>query len=137
MTLARSDVALELHSLVTPESTLELSLAEVPIAGPEPNEVLIRVEVAPINPLDLGLLFAGVDVSTATVAGAPDNPVVTAPLSPGATKALAARGRSVATRRERRRRHRRRGRILSNSASVTGEDRLPGGRRHVRAVPMC
>ncbi|MDQ1746713.1 MAG: NADPH:quinone reductase [Frankiaceae bacterium] len=91
MTQASSDVGLELRSLVTPESTLELSLVEVPIARPEPNEVLIRVEATPINPSDLGLLFAGVDVSTATVAGPPDNPVVTAPLSPGAMRSLAAR----------------------------------------------
>jgi NADPH2:quinone reductase len=91
MTLARPEVGLELRSLVTPDSMLELSLLEVPIAGPESNEVLIRVEAAPINPSDLGLLFAGVDVSTASVAGPPDNPVVTAALSPGAIRALAAR----------------------------------------------
>lgn len=91
MPLARPDTGFELRSLVSPDSTLELSLLEVPIAGPEANEVLIRVEAAPINPSDLGLLFAGADTSTATVAGPPDNPVVTAALSPGAMKALAAR----------------------------------------------
>lgn len=91
MTVARPDAGLELRSVVTPDSTLEVSLLEVPIAGPGPDEVLIRVEAAPINPSDLGLLFAGVDVSTATVAGAPDKPVVTAALSPGAMRALAAR----------------------------------------------
>jgi NADPH2:quinone reductase len=91
MTLVRPDAGFELRSLVTSDSTLELSLVEVPIAGPEVNEVLIRVEAAPINPSDLGLLFAGVDVSTATVAGPPGNPVVTAALSAGAMRALAAR----------------------------------------------
>jgi NADPH:quinone reductase len=91
MTLARPDAGLELRSLVTPDSTLELSLLEVPIAGPGPNEVLIRIEAAPINPSDLGLLFAGVDVNTATVAGPADNPVVSAALSSGAMRALAAR----------------------------------------------
>jgi NADPH:quinone reductase-like Zn-dependent oxidoreductase len=77
--------------MVTADSTLELSLVEVPIAAPDANEVLLRVEAAPINPSDLGLLLAGVDVSTAAVAGPSDNPVVTAPLSPGAMKALTAR----------------------------------------------
>jgi NADPH:quinone reductase-like Zn-dependent oxidoreductase len=91
MTQARPDAGLELRSLVTPDATLELSLVEVPIAGPDANEVLIRVEAAPINPSDLGLLFAGIDVSTATVAGPADNPVVTAALSPAAVRALAAR----------------------------------------------
>jgi NADPH2:quinone reductase len=91
MTPARPDTGLELRSLVTPDATLELSLLQVPVAGPEANEVLIRVEAAPINPSDLGLLFAGIDVSTATVAGPADNPVVTAALSPAAVRALAAR----------------------------------------------
>ena len=87
----RPDTGLELRSLVTPDASLELSLLEVPIAAPEGNEVLIRVEAAPINPSDLGLLLAGVDVSTATVTGTADRPVVTAGLSPTAMKALAAR----------------------------------------------
>lgn len=82
---------LELRSLVRPDSTLEISLLEVPIARPEPDEVLIRVEAAPINPSDLGLLFTGVDVGTASVAGPPDDPVVTAALTTGAMRALAAR----------------------------------------------
>ncbi|MCU1622113.1 MAG: oxidoreductase [Frankiales bacterium] len=91
MTPARPDTGLELRSLVTPDATLELSLLQVPVAGPEANEVLIRVEAAPINPSDLALLFAGIDVSTATVAGPADSPVVTAALSPAAVRALAAR----------------------------------------------
>jgi NADPH:quinone reductase-like Zn-dependent oxidoreductase len=91
MTETAPDTGLELRSLVTAEGKLELSLAEVPIAAPGPNEVLIRVEAAPINPSDLGLLLAGVDISTATVAGTAENPVVTADLSSAAMRALAGR----------------------------------------------
>jgi NADPH:quinone reductase-like Zn-dependent oxidoreductase len=89
MTETAPDTGLELRSLVTAEGKLELSLAEVPIAAPGPNEVLIRVEAAPINPSDLGLLLAGVDISTAT--GTAENPVVTADLSSAAMRALAGR----------------------------------------------
>jgi NADPH2:quinone reductase len=91
MSVARPETGLELRSLVTPDATLELSLVEVPIPAPADNEVLVRVEAAPINPSDLGLLLAGVDASTATATGSPDQPVVTAPLSAGAMRALAAR----------------------------------------------
>ena len=83
--------ALELRSLVTSHGTLELSLHEVPVPTPAANEVLVRVEASPINPSDLGLLIAGADMTTATVAGTPERPVVTAPLGAGALAALSAR----------------------------------------------
>ncbi|MCV7079152.1 zinc-binding dehydrogenase [Mycobacterium szulgai] len=84
-------VALELRSLVTSQETLELSLHDVEIPDPGDNEVLVRVEAAPINPSDLGLLIASADMSTATVSGTPQRPVVTAKLAPGSLKALSAR----------------------------------------------
>jgi NADPH2:quinone reductase len=88
--------SLELRSLVTEQGTLELSLIDVPVPIPRPGQVLIRVEAAPINPSDLGLLFGGADISAATVSGPRDRPVVTTPLSEGALRALAARvGRSL------------------------------------------
>ena len=52
------DKALELRSLVTSDGTLELSLHEVDVPTPADNEVLVRIEAAPINPSDLGLLVA-------------------------------------------------------------------------------
>ncbi len=72
------DSALELRSLVTSQGTLELSLHDVPVPVPAANEVLVRVEASPINPSDLGVLTAGADLSTATVTGTPERPVVTA-----------------------------------------------------------
>lgn len=91
MTADLPDTALELRSLVTSQGTLELSLHEVPVATPAANEVLVRVEAAPINPSDLGLLVANADMTTATVAGTPERPTVTAALGPGALEALSAR----------------------------------------------
>src|SRR6202521_1837499 len=91
MTADLPDSALELRSLVTSQGTLELSLHDVPVPTPAANEVLVRVEASPINPSDLGLLIAGADMTTATVAGTPERPVVTASLGAGALKGLSAR----------------------------------------------
>jgi NADPH:quinone reductase len=85
------DQALELHSLVTSQGTLELSLEDVAVPAPAENEVLVRVEASPINPSDLGVLIAGADMSTATVAGTAERPIVSATLGDGALQALSAR----------------------------------------------
>ncbi|WP_157219809.1 zinc-binding dehydrogenase [Flavisphingomonas formosensis] len=55
---------LELHSLVTEEGTLRITLDPVPLAEPGPGELLVRVEAAPVNPSDLGLLFGPADMAT-------------------------------------------------------------------------
>jgi NADPH2:quinone reductase len=88
---------LQLRSLVKPEGVLELSLAEVDTPAPAPDEVLVRIEAAPINPSDMGLLFAGADMSQAVAAGTPQRPVVTVQLTPAVMAAMAGRaGQSLA-----------------------------------------
>ena len=72
----------QIRSKVTSSGQLELSLADVDIPAPGPNEVVVRVEAAPINPSDLGLLIGPADMSQAQVSGSPDHPVVTAPIPP-------------------------------------------------------
>lgn len=91
MTADLPGTALELRSLVSSDGTLQLSLQDVPVPTPGADEVLVRVEAAPINPSDLGLLVATADMSKATVAGTPERPVVTAPIGQSALKGLAAR----------------------------------------------
>jgi NADPH:quinone reductase len=91
MTADLPEQALELRSLVTSQGTLELSLRDVPVPAPAGNEVLVRVEASPINPSDLGVLIPGADMSTATVAGTPEHPIVTAPLSDAALRGLSTR----------------------------------------------
>ncbi|MDP2289878.1 MAG: zinc-binding dehydrogenase [Actinomycetota bacterium] len=81
----------QLHSLVTADGTLQLSLAEVAVPTPSATEVVVQVQAAPINPSDLGLLLAMADVTSATTSGPADNPIVTAPISPAVMKALTAR----------------------------------------------
>jgi NADPH:quinone reductase len=91
MTADLPEQALELRSLVTSQGTLELSLHDVAVPSPAANEVVVRVEASPINPSDLGVLIPGADMSTATVSGTPEHPVVTAPLGKGAAAGLSAR----------------------------------------------
>jgi NADPH:quinone reductase len=83
--------ALQLRSLVRAENMLELFLETVAVAEPGPNEVLIRVEAAPVNPSDLGLLLAGADVAAARAAGTPQRPVITAPIPDVVMRGLTAR----------------------------------------------
>ena len=86
-----TSTGLLLRSTVKKEGLLELSLAEVPIPEPKPDEVVVRVEASPINPSDLGLLFGGADMGTAKASGTADRPVVTATIGPEMMHAAAAR----------------------------------------------
>ena len=86
-----SGVGLQLRSLVKASGELELSLAQVPIVAPGPDEILVRIEATPINPSDLGLLLGPADLSTVKVAGAGDEAVVTAKIPPAIMRALAGR----------------------------------------------
>ncbi|MBD3648510.1 MAG: zinc-binding dehydrogenase [Pseudomonadales bacterium] len=82
---------LQIQSLVKKDGTLELSLVEVPVPEPGDDEVLIRVEAAPINPSDLGLLFGPADQNTISVTGDAERPVVTAKIPEELMGAVAAR----------------------------------------------
>ena len=82
---------LQLRSLISASGVLELSLANTPIPEIGPDDVLVRIEAAPLNPSDLGLLFGAADMSTATQGGTAALPVVTARVPDSAMKAMAAR----------------------------------------------
>ncbi len=82
---------LQLRSLISAAGELELSLHEVPMPKPGPEEVLLRVEASPINPSDIGLLFGAADISQARVTGSAARPVVHAPVPAAAMKAMAGR----------------------------------------------
>jgi NADPH2:quinone reductase len=92
--MTEQNEAVQLRSLVKSDGTLELSLVEVEMPSPGPNEVLIRVEASPINPSDLGLLFGGADMETAKVSGTVDRPVVQATVPEAAMRGLAGRADS-------------------------------------------
>jgi NADPH2:quinone reductase len=84
-------MSLQLRSLVRSNGELELSLVDVVVPEPAPDEVLIRIEAAPINPSDQGLLFGAADMSTAKFSGTAVNPVVTASIPERLMKAMAGR----------------------------------------------
>jgi len=89
--MAQTSTGLQLRSTVRQDGSLELSLVSVPTPEPKPDEVIVRMGAAPINPSDQGLLFGGADMSTAKASGTADQPVVTASIPPAALKAVAGR----------------------------------------------
>jgi NADPH2:quinone reductase len=85
------NAGLQLRSLITSNGALEVSLATVEISPPAANEVVIRMEAAPINPSDLGLLFGPADMKTARQTGTPAHPVITADVPQAARAGVAGR----------------------------------------------
>lgn len=83
---------LELRSTVTDDDggVVTLGLRRSDLGDLGNDQVLVRVEAAPINPSDLGMLFAGADLSTVTAVDG-ELPAVAVSLSPGATAAAAGR----------------------------------------------
>jgi NADPH2:quinone reductase len=90
-TRATPDTTLQLVSLVNADHTLQLFLEAVAVPEPGAAEVVIRVEAAPLNPSDLGLLFAGADMAAAVSTGTPERPVLSAPMPDGAMRAVGGR----------------------------------------------
>ncbi len=85
----------QLRSLVMAEADgsgrLALSIVDTPVPVPADHEVLVRIEAAPINPSDLGLLLGMADVGQAAAADTADGRVVTAPIPAAVMPGLRAR----------------------------------------------
>jgi len=82
---------LQLRSLVKADGTLELTLVRVPTPDPAADEVVIRVDAAPINPSDLGLLFGAADMTTARASATTESPVVMAQIPEKLRRLMAGR----------------------------------------------
>ena len=81
--------AREIRSTVTNEGTLELSIANQERPVPDDNEVLVKVEAAPINPSDLALLISfAANLDTLSVTGSDDGTVTSMELHPAMLSAL-------------------------------------------------
>ncbi|MEM9653349.1 MAG: NADH oxidase [Actinomycetota bacterium] len=88
---------IELRSTVGEDGRVVLGQRRSAIPELGDDQVLIRVEAAPINPSDLGMLFAGGDVTSAAAVDG-ELPAVSLPLSDGALAASGGRlGRPMPT----------------------------------------
>ena len=69
---------IQLTSTISEDNKLTLALQDIDMPQPNAEEVVIRIEAAPLNPSDLGVLFSAADLSTAVQSGTEKSPVVTA-----------------------------------------------------------
>ena len=87
----------ELRSTLTEDGTLTLSLADVAIEAPGPDEIVVRMEATPINPSDLGLLLGPAAMGSLEASGTQDRPIATLKVAKAALGGLRARiGKSLA-----------------------------------------
>ncbi len=82
---------LELRSCVSADGQLVLSLEEVVAAAPKPDEVVVRVQAAPINPSDLGLLLGRADPSALTAGTRDGRPILTGSIPQSAMGGMSGR----------------------------------------------
>ncbi len=91
------DTTHELVSTVTDDGVLTLGLRETDVRAPGDDEVVVRVEAAPVNPSDLGMLLAGADLATVEAAGSPELPAMTARITAGLSGLAGRFGRAMPT----------------------------------------
>ena len=72
----------ELRSSITSDGELRLTVEEVGLDAPGPDDVVVRVEAAPINPSDLPVLLGPADPTTLEVDRTADRPVTRATIPP-------------------------------------------------------
>jgi NADPH:quinone reductase-like Zn-dependent oxidoreductase len=82
---------LALRTLITEGGGLTVSLQSVPVAQPVGEQVLIKVQAAPINPSDLALLLGPADMAAATATGVGATKALHAPVPPAFMKMVSGR----------------------------------------------
>jgi NADPH:quinone reductase-like Zn-dependent oxidoreductase len=70
----------ELRSKMTSGGTLELFLAQTVVREPAADELVVRIEAAPLNPSDIGTLLGPADPSSFRTGGTAERPLTTAVL---------------------------------------------------------
>jgi len=83
--------ALELRSTLTDDGVVTMAIHETDVVAPTDDQVVVRVEAAPINPSDLGMMFAGGDAGAGLAAGDGSHAAVAIPVTEAAVAAQRAR----------------------------------------------
>ena len=81
----------QMQSCVHDNGTVECTLIEVEVPDPGPDEVLVAIEAAPINPSDLGLMFGAADLSTVRATERDGQPAVLLDVPDAAMRAMGPR----------------------------------------------
>ncbi|HEY5203877.1 MAG TPA: NADH oxidase [Roseiarcus sp.] len=84
-------IAHELRSLITSDGRLKLSIAEAPVPTPGENEVVVRIDAAPLNPSDIRTLLGQANLATLRAGGSPGAPGAEAEIPAGPLAAAAQR----------------------------------------------
>lgn len=83
--------ALQMKSRINSDATLDMLLVNVEVPTPGDDDVIVRVEAAPINPSDLGVMFGPGDITQATTSSVDGRPVLSMPVPEHMLPRLAAR----------------------------------------------
>ena len=83
--------ALELRSTLTDDGVVTMGIRETEVIAPTDDQVVVRVDAAPINPSDLGMMFAGGDAGAGLPAGDGVHDAVAVPVTEAAVAAQRAR----------------------------------------------
>jgi len=81
----------QLFSTVTTEGQLTVELKHVDLPEPKAHEVIVKIELAPINPSDMWPMFSLADLSQAELTFNDEEKKLSAPIFPGMTKAVRTR----------------------------------------------
>jgi NADPH2:quinone reductase len=83
--------SLELRSKITSDARLELWLEQVTVPTPAADEVVVRIEAAPLNPSDIILLLGPVDPATIQAGGTRTRPTASSSIPAERMSGLEAR----------------------------------------------
>jgi len=72
----------EIGSTIDEDGVITIAVRDVAVPDPGDDEIVVRVEAAPINPSDLALLLGPADISTLTPGGSADYPTLSGKIPP-------------------------------------------------------